>query len=405
MMPVLNSRNILPCLLTLLVGCSTTPRRGPNTHAKNWADTQRQQHVVEIEHVTEPFAVAPPPKTPEPAPGQHTNTSYAETWIPLNRWSRETKTGIVRRLSIAPLPSFAFLTTNGVFLLQANTLAAKWDGLELRLGFAPQIIDGQLYVHDLDIRKNLEPLIRGLHVPSKANRIFVIDAGHGGQNTGTKSVLDEVEEKEFTLDWARRIESLLAGKGCQVFLTRTNDADISLSGRIAFAEEHQADLFISLHFNSAAPSQEQAGLETFCLTPVGMNSTLTRGYEDNIALLSPNNAFDSENLQLAMLLHRALLHNTELTDRGVRRARFLSVLRGQNRPSVLIEGGYLSNPDEARRIADPAYREKLAEAVVQALTELDPALSKTRSNSTVRAQSPHDSGIVHSNAAAVAPTD
>jgi N-acetylmuramoyl-L-alanine amidase len=373
-------------------------------HGKNWTDEQRQP-VVEIEHVTEPFPVAPPPKNSEPLSGQHTNAAYAETWIPLNRWSRETKTGIVRRLSIAPIPSFAFLTTNGVFLLQANTLAAKFDGLELRLGFAPQIIDGQLYIHDLDLRKNIEPLIRGLHVPNKTNRIIVIDAGHGGQNTGTKSVVDQVDEKEFTLDWARRVESLLAGKGWQVLLTRTNDSDISLAQRVAFAEEHQADLFISLHFNSAAPSQEQAGLETFCITPTGMTSTLTRGYEDNIALLSANNAFDAENLQYAMLLHRSLLRNTELVDRGVRRARFLSVLRGQNRPAVLIEGGYLSNPDEARRIADPAYRDKLAQAVVQALTELDPTSSKTRSNLTARANSSLDSGMVNSNAAAVGPSD
>jgi N-acetylmuramoyl-L-alanine amidase len=136
---------------------------------------------------------------------------------------------------------------------------------------------------------------------------------------------------------------------------------------VAFADEHKADLFISLHFNSAAPNQRQAGLETFCLTPSGMPSTLTRGYEDDASQVFANNGYDAENLQLAYRLHQALLKENGLADRGVRRARFLGVLRGQNRPAVLIEGGYLSNPQEARRIADPAYREKLAEAVADAL--------------------------------------
>ena len=69
----------------------------------------------------------------------------------------------------------------------------------------------------------------------------------------------------------------------------------------------------------------------------------------------------------AVRLHRALLQVNGRKDRGVRHARFLDVLQGQNRPAVLIEAGFMSNPDEARRAADPAYRQKLAEAVAKAL--------------------------------------
>jgi N-acetylmuramoyl-L-alanine amidase len=122
-----------------------------------------------------------------------------------------------------------------------------------------------------------------------------------------------------------------------------------------------------LHFNSAAPDQRQAGLETYCLTPQGMTSTVTRGFEDDPALSFPNNAFDEQNLQLALLAHRALLQVNGRLDRGVRRARYLGVLRWQNRPAILLEGGYLSNPREARWIATPLYRQRLAEAVAQAL--------------------------------------
>ena len=64
---------------------------------------------------------------------------------------------------------------------------------------------------------------------------------------------------------------------------------------------------------------------------------------------------------------RSLLAATGAADRGVKRARFMGVLRGQNRPAILVEGGYLSNPEEARKIGTPAYRQKLAEAVAGAL--------------------------------------
>jgi N-acetylmuramoyl-L-alanine amidase len=145
--------------------------------------------------------------------------------------------------------------------------------------------------------------------------------------------------------------------------------DLPLSKRVAFAEACQADLFLSLHFNSAAPNDREAGLETYCLTPTGLPSNVDRGYGDDPALAFPNNAFDAENLQLALRVHRALLQVNGRLDRGVRRARFLGVLRGQNRPAVLVEGGYLSNPSEARRIADPEYRQRLAEGIAQAVKE------------------------------------
>jgi hypothetical protein len=99
-----------------------------------------------------------------------------------------------------------------------------------------------------------------------------------------------------------------------------------------------------------------------------MPSNLTRGGGDETLAAFPNNAFDFQNLSLAMRVQRALLQINGHNDRGVRRARFPGVLRGQQRPAILVEGGYLSNPDEARRISDPAYRQKLAVALAGALT-------------------------------------
>jgi N-acetylmuramoyl-L-alanine amidase len=165
-----------------------------------------------------------------------------------------------------------------------------------------------------------------------------------------------------------RLVPLLATNGWQVFLTRTNDSDVALSNRVMFAEAHHAEVFISLHFNSTSDrNKETAGLETYCSTPAGMPSSLTRDYADTWSQYFPNNSFDVQNLQLAVHLHTVLLRETGEDDRGVRRARFIGVLHGQRHPAVLIEGGYLSNPHEARLIESPAFRQKLAQAVADAL--------------------------------------
>ncbi len=253
-------------------------------------------------------------------------------------------------------------------VLAIGSREAAWNGVEIHLGFGPQIIDGQVCLYGPDLQKNLEPLLCGppLALP-RTNGIIVIDPGHGGPNVGTHSILDGRFEKEFTLDWAKRLAPLLEQEGWQVFLTRTSDTYVTVANRVTFAEEHHANFFISLHFNSLAPDKNPSGIETYCVTPTGMPSTLTRGYGDFWSDNFPNNAFDAQNLQLAVGLQGALLRATGMEDRGVCRARFIGVLHGQHRPAVLIEAGFLSNPGDARQIETPAFRQKLAQAVADAL--------------------------------------
>ncbi len=358
----MNQSKALVCVLAaFLTGCYTGPPRKPG-HAPDWTGKD-----------TVP-APQPPAHVPGPSPIPHSppipafTNRIAGAWIPLNRWCHANNLAAPSRLPAGPLPTYALHTTNGAFVLRAGSQSAQWNGVEVRLGFAPQIIDHEPFVHSLDLEKTILPLLGG---PSlcwlKTNQIIVIDPGHGSLNSGAMSVLGGHCEKEYTLDWARRLQVLLATNGWQVFLTRTNDTDLALSNRVTFAENHQAALFISLHFNSSAPNDHEQGLETYCLTPAGMPSTVTRGFSDEKALVFPNNAFDAENIQLAYLVHRALLQANGSQDRGVRRVRFTAVLRGQQRPAILIEGGYLSNPHEARLIDDPTHRQKLAEAVARAL--------------------------------------
>lgn len=289
------------------------------------------------------------------------------TWTSLKRWALEQRILPPVLLTKSPLVTYSLGSPQGMMVLAIGSREATWNGVALHLGFAPEIIDGEVYVHGLDLQKSFAPFLCSPPPYFGTNRTVVIDPGHGGINAGTLEVGDRRPEKEFTLDWARRLQPLLEKEGWRVFLTRTDDVDIALSNRVAVAENRHADLFLSLHFNSAAPDIKPVGLATFCLTPVGMPSTLTRGYPDLIAQSFPNNSFDTQNVQVAEAVQRALVHATGMEDRGVTRARFLGVLRGQHRPSVLIEAGFLSNPHEAKRIENPDFRQKLAEAVAAAL--------------------------------------
>lgn len=350
-------------LLAVLAGCRTAP----------------ESRVLEPlpELVSEPAApktnpppivVVPPPRPPAP-PAPATNPPAAppaETWIALAPWAARHGFDAIQRTALMP-PTFTLVSNRDRLVLAAGSQQARWDGTELLLGFAPRLTADGLLVHALDVRKNLEPLLDLSPPLAGPNRVIVIDPGHGGLDTGATSAADGRFEKQFTLDWARRLAPLLTAENWTVFLTRTNDAEIPIAERVACAERHRADLFVSLHFNSAYPHRDHSGLETYLLTPAGMPSNLTRGYGDDASQVFPNNAFDAANLQLAMRLHHALLAVNGSPDRGVRRARFLGVLRGQHRPAVLLEGGYLSNPQEARQIADPHHRQQLAEAVARAL--------------------------------------
>ena len=290
------------------------------------------------------------------------------TFTSLERWAAEQKLRAPLLLTKSPLTTYSVSSKQGVLVLAIGSREATWNGVTFHLGFTPEFIDGQVFVHGLDLRKSFEPLLTDppLSFPG-TNRVIVIDPGHGGVNAGTICEFDRHTEKEFTLDWAKRLAPLLVSNGWTVFLTRTSDVDVSLANRVAIAEAHHADLFISLHFNSAAPDKKENGLETYCLTPQGMPSTLTRGNPDSYFDWFPNNAFDEENFQLAIRLQAAVLQASGEEDRGVRRARFMGVLHGNRHPAILIEGGFLSNRAESGKIESAAFRQQLAEAIANAL--------------------------------------
>lgn len=359
-------------LALVLAGCTTSAGRKDSAKAlpPDWDSELGPAHEIEPDSSVMPtnIVTAPPTNPPVVRPKPVPQTTAETGMISLSRWAALNGYGAVRVLPLTPVPAYSVKTGSGNLTVRANSLSAYWGRVEVRLGFKPQLVGDQIFLHALDFKKILEPLAHGTAVATPANRLVVIDPGHGGAQVGTRNTVTGRYEKDYTLDWAKRLAPLLEQSGWRVALTRTNDVTLSLADRVAFAESQRADLFISLHFNASGDtSQSPAGLETYCLTPAGMPSSLTRGYTDDARLTFPNNAYDVQNLRYAMRLHTALLQVNGNNDRGVRHARFLDVLTGQHRPAVLIEGGYLSSPTEGRLVADAAYRQKLAEAVAKAL--------------------------------------
>ncbi len=331
----------------------------PRVVTPQQAPTFVQPRPQPLPQVPQPVPTVVPKPQPLPVPIQ---PAARPQWIPLQSWAAQMGFSAPTRVSQT---SYQLRSAAGSFQLEVGKRAATWNGYKFHLGFAPASTNGVPFIHSLDADKTLAPLLQVNRPVARGRGVIVLDPGHGGIDVGTKSVLSNSFEKTYALDWAMRLKPLLEARGWKVVLTRTTDRTVELTERVLIAEQQQADLFISLHLNAAAAGA--AGLETYCLTPAGMASTLTRNYADPTNIVLPGNSQDFQSLHLAMRVHRSLLQNIGMADRGVQRARFMAVLKTQQRPAILIEGGYLSDRNEAKLLASPDYRQKLALAVAKAL--------------------------------------
>ena len=188
----------LICLLMLLLaGCASGPQRY-GARVEDWESPDYQTApAVTVAPVAPPPPASAPMPAP-PAPAAATNR-VIETWIPLYRWCKAHGLAAPSPLTAAPAPGYALSTTNGVFVLRAGSQVAHWDGVEVRMAFAPQMRDGEPFVHGLDLKKTIEPLVWGAPMRFlRTNLTIVIDPGHGGEDSGATSVLGNRYEKEFT---------------------------------------------------------------------------------------------------------------------------------------------------------------------------------------------------------------
>lgn len=175
----------------------------------------------------------------------------------------------------------------------------------------------------------------------------VIDAGHGGKDTGAHSEKNHYLEKQLTLQTARLVQQYLNEMGYQTFLTRDTDEFIELSSRAEFANSLKADLFVSVHYNYCS-SPEVEGIEVYYHK--GDKNSLT-------PRLSASKCLGQE------VLARVIKH-TGAQSRGVKTANF-AVIRETQMPAILVECGFLSNPEEREKIKDTTYRCYLAWAIAR----------------------------------------
>ncbi len=251
---------------------------------------------------------------------------------------------------------------------RAAELVFKPDSRECRIGGTLVLLHEPLtrvrqswVVSETDALHTIDAIMRpAYHLRQARTRVVVLDAGHGGADPGAKTSGGFLE-KRAALDIARRVRSHLTAAGLQVYMTRENDRFIKLEDRANMAHRWRGDLFVSIHLNSAANTSAR-GIETFILAAEGHASTAG----GSRAAAAPGHQFNDLNAAFGFQVHRALSQRTAAHDRGLKRARFI-VLRNAACPAVLVECGYLSNPDEAKKLATEAYREQIAQGIAQGI--------------------------------------
>lgn len=263
-----------------------------------------------------------------------------------------------------------FAGKNGIELIaEKNRDYIFIGGTKVYLSGSIRSFRGKLTVQPNDYYKVLLPLLWWSQPPSNTIRRIVIDPGHGGKDPGKICPLNGACEKQLTLDTALRLKAILEKNGYEVFLTREKDTWLDLDDRPGFAGRAKADLFVSLHYNSAGANDfKSSGIETYAYTPVGQSSTNDASRAHSLSAAQPGNNFDTFNMILAWSVHRRLLANTGAEDRGVRRAKF-AVLRTLNCPGILVEGGFVTSRTEGALISDSAYRQKIAQSVAEGIMD------------------------------------
>jgi N-acetylmuramoyl-L-alanine amidase len=297
--------------------------------------------------------------------------------------------------SIQRFYGFSKLTESGnKFILKSSTMfisgrtgesSIQINNVKFVLSYPVADIGGRVFFSRLDLAKLLHPVLRPSYISKgPAFDTVVIDAGHGGHDSGARGVYGY--EKDYTLQLAKALAATLKRNGLKVVLTRDTDVFISRPGRVEIANNIPNSIFVSLHFNSG--SSAASGLETYALTPAGTSST-DMGQKAWDSSSFRGNSQDSANIALATAIHAYTLHilNKDgglaagpsrkkhyFIDRGVKRARW-TVLTGCNRPGILFEGGFVTHGTEGQFIAFPAFRQAMANAIAQGIINFRAALN------------------------------
>lgn len=294
-------------------------------------------------------------------------------------------------ITAIPAPAAAFLgSIRGIDLHTVLTLhdhSRKMQFLNAQNPRDPHVLPPQL------TQNNLQSI-----------RTIVIDAGHGGDNSGAIGIAG-IREKHLTLDLAYELRAMLQERYPQarVILTRYWDASLELHERVHMANMAQADIFLSLHYNAAVHNRA-VGYETYFLhadamtpgkeevqgLPIATADHNHTGIERNMLNTTPVGLHNDNIIDIQQDLIRARLHadsgllaqtvqagmsrHLQSVNRGVKQANF-GVLRGAHMPAVVVEAAFLTHPTEGKALILSEHRRKVATALVEAIEQFDQTIS------------------------------
>ncbi len=248
--------------------------------------------------------------------------------------------------------------------LKVKSRTVELNGVNVTLSLPLIAQRDSVYISRLDLRTLIHPIL----YPGRPDRpkkvtVVAIDPGHGGKDPGNQAAGEQ--EKKHTLLLAKELQQRLARVGIKGVLLRSSDVYIDVRDRPALAKKAKADIYVSLHYNSVPGGRaDVSGLEVYCLSPAGTFSTNDAGENGNRAAL-PGNRNDEQNALLAYTLQKNIL-SVGMNDRGLKHARYY-VLGNAEMPAALIEGGFMSDPREAKRLVSQSYRRQLVTAITDGI--------------------------------------
>ena len=249
----------------------------------------------------------------------------------------------------AVVPGAFRTTVNGQSIVQAGVFREQGKAIELQ-----QILNrNNLQATILPVQANevqpqqpsptTNPSRNPIPMPiPKSGITVVIDPGHGGGDPGAVGI-GGLQEKEVTLAVSQQVVALLKQKGVNAILTRSGDQEVELEPRVAFAEQANANVFVSVHANSFdANRTDVSGIETYY------------------------HAGDGQ--ALARMIQTNLLQELGARDRGVKQANFY-VIKYTDMPAALVEIGFVTGAEDAARLASATGRSKIAQAIARAILQ------------------------------------
>ena len=259
------------------------------------------------------------------------------------RRSRRNKKRKINKKKLSLLIIIVILFVAGAFkLTQGAILAIQNINNNKQKASVEESLDNEYETLQTEVDKNINK-----------KYTILIDPGHGGNDKGTIANDKETFEKDITLKIGALVaQKLTKQKDVQVIISRNEDKYVSLADRAKLANEQGVDALVSIHLNGQTGGTDATGLETY----------YTKEKEDG-------------SYELAKQIQETVTSYVDVRDRGVKSERF-QVLLQSKMPAVLVECGFLTNDEEAKKLKDEAYQDNLAEGIAQGILTYIDKISK-----------------------------